>query len=95
MLDPLQQLAFCGCHLARDPLPALATAGFSSVDAARFSLGDAAAVRAAAAATGGGTAAVAALRTASADGGAGWSPSSGPPPPHFLLSPHVAGIALA
>jgi hypothetical protein len=96
-LDPLQQAAFCGCHLVRDPNPALAAAGFASVDAARFSLGDAAALAAARDAPGGGAATVAALRAASADGGAGWAPRLGgaPPPPHFLLSPHVAGIATA
>ena len=28
-----------------------------------------------------------------ADGTRGWRPSDGPPPPHFLLSPHLGGIA--
>ncbi len=96
MLDPLQQAFFCGCHLARDPSAALRSSGFASVDAARFTLGDAAALRAAAGASAGGGAAVvvAALRTASVDGGAGWAPGR-PPPPHFLLSPHLAGVATA
>ncbi len=95
VLDPAQQAFFCGCHLARDPMAALSAAGFARVDAARFSLGDAPALAAAARARGGAAATVAALRAASADAGAGWQPRLGgpPAPPHFLLSPHIAGVA--
>lgn len=34
--NPLQQLLADGCHLTRDPLPAIEAAGFTSVDAKRF-----------------------------------------------------------
>ena len=93
VLDPLQAAFFCGCHLARDPSAALARAGFSSLDTARFSLGDRRVVVAAAASRGG-VDAVAAVRAAAADAGAGWQPGT-PPPPHFLLSPHLVGVATA
>eukprot|EP00887_Chlorella_sp_A99_P001288 scaffold14.g1288.t1 len=36
--NPLQQLLADGCHLTRDPLPAIEAAGFSSVQARRFSV---------------------------------------------------------
>ena len=34
--NPLQQLLADGCHLTRDPLPAIEAAGFTRVDARRF-----------------------------------------------------------
>jgi ubiquinone/menaquinone biosynthesis C-methylase UbiE len=37
-LDPLQQWLADGCHLRRDPLPALETAGFARVVAERFTV---------------------------------------------------------
>jgi hypothetical protein len=92
-LDPLQAAFFCGCHLARDPSAALARAGFSRLDTARFSLGDRRAV-AAASSSRGGVDAVAAVRAAAADAGMGWQLGA-PPPPHFLLSPHIVGVATA
>jgi hypothetical protein len=36
MLDPLQQFLADGCHLTRDPLPAIQAAGFEGVEASRF-----------------------------------------------------------
>jgi hypothetical protein len=92
-LDPLQAAFFCGCHLARDPSAALERAGFARLDTARFSLGDRRAV-AAASSSRGGVDAVAAVRVAAADAGAGWQLGA-PPPPHFLLSPHLVGVATA
>lgn len=91
-LDPLQKALFCGCHLARDPLPALASCGFARVDAARFSLNDAQAMAAVEGLSG--WRALAALRAAATDDGAGWR-AGGRLQPHFLLSPHVAGICTA
>lgn len=93
-LDPLQQACFAGCHLTRDPLPALEAAGFASVDSARFCLGgpgmSAEALRGAA-----GEAVVRRVREAEGGrGGAGWDGSL-PPPPHFLLSPHLLSVCTA
>ena len=39
IFDPVQQLLADGCHLTRDPLPAIEAAGFpGGIDATRFEL---------------------------------------------------------
>ena len=92
-LDPLQVAFFCGCHLARDPSAALARAGFTRLETARFSLCDRR-VMAAVLSSKSASDAVAAVRAAAADGGAGWQPGTALQP-HFLLSPHLVGVATA
>ena len=92
MLDPLQAALADNCHLTRDPLPLIEECGFfSSINAARFSLDDARAIKMAAA---GGSGVIATLRGAAADGGAGWRVGE-VMKPHFLLSPHCIGMAIA
>eukprot|EP00873_Tetraselmis_striata_P036306 jgi/Tetstr1/456570/TSEL_043290.t1 len=77
LFDPLQVALACGCHLTRDPSAAIASAGFGNVTSARFSLG----------------ADTLPPAGASPATTGGWRPADGPPQPHFLLSPHLAGIA--
>lgn len=38
LFNPLQRVLADGCHLTRDPLPAIEAAGFSSVDARRLAV---------------------------------------------------------
>jgi ubiquinone/menaquinone biosynthesis C-methylase UbiE len=85
IFDPLQQTCACGCHLARDPLSKIRAAGWDKLQAQYFSLGqtleEAGAV---------------APSLSTEDGSSstrGWRPANGVPAPHFLLSPHLAGIA--
>ena len=78
--DPLQQAFADGCHLTRNPLPLIERAGFSDVQSSYFTLGQTL------------------DRQLSPAGGSpasnrGWRPRDGPPRQHFLLSPHLAGIA--
>jgi len=79
LFDPLQQATARGCHLTRDPTAAIAQAGFSRVDATHFSLGQRS---------------IAAARAMPSSAAGGWRPEEGLPPPHFLLSPHLGGIAV-
>ena len=76
--DPLQRATMHGCSLVNDPLPLLREAGFAGVESQHFTLGQS-------------------LEQAAAGAAAdarGWRPGAGPPPAHFLLSPHLAGVAV-
>lgn len=94
LFDPAQVMCACGCHLNRDPLAALrAEDGFNKVHARRFSLGERWQEGSWADLDAGVEAPL--VARPGAGGGAGWSPAEGAPGPHYLLSPHLAGVAIA
>jgi len=77
VFDPLQVATACGCHLNRNPLEPIKEAGFLSVSAQHFTLGQT----------------LEEAASAPQSQRRGWTLGTAPRQ-HFLLSPHLAGIAI-